>query len=91
MKFGVNTLLWTAGFDNSHLSLLPPIKNAGFDGVEIARFDFTGFPAAAIRRDAERLGLETIFCSALTGDAASSPMTRVYVPGPYPFSKTAYK
>jgi D-psicose/D-tagatose/L-ribulose 3-epimerase len=70
MKFGVNTLLWTAGFDNSHLSLLPPIKNAGFDGVEIARFDFTGFPAAAIHRDAERLGLETIFCSALTGDAS---------------------
>ena len=35
MKFGVNTLLWTAGFDNSHLSLLPPIKNAGFNGVEL--------------------------------------------------------
>jgi D-psicose/D-tagatose/L-ribulose 3-epimerase len=70
MKFGVNTLLWTAGFDSTHLSLLPPIKNAGFDGVEIARFDFAGFPAAAIRRETDRLGLETIFCSALTGNAS---------------------
>ena len=70
MKFGVNTLLWTAGFDSSHLSLLPPIKNAGFDGVEIARFDFTGFPAAEVRREAEGLGLEPIFCSALTGDSS---------------------
>ena len=48
MKFGVNTLLWTAGFDQSNLSLLPPIKAAGFDGVEIARFSFDRFPAAAI-------------------------------------------
>jgi D-psicose/D-tagatose/L-ribulose 3-epimerase len=70
MKFGVNTLLWTAGFDRSHLPLLPQIKAAGFDGVEIARFDFQGFPAAELRRDADREGLETIFCSALTGDAS---------------------
>ena len=70
MKFGVNTLLWTAGFDSTHLSLLPPIKNAGFDGVEIARFDFKGFPAAEIRREADALGLEIIFCSALTADAS---------------------
>ena len=76
MKFGVNTLLWTAGFDQSNLSLLPPIKAAGFDGVEIARFSFDGFPAAAIRREANSLGLETVLCSALTGMRASSPMTR---------------
>jgi len=70
MKHGVNTLLWTAGFDVSQLSLLPPIKAAGFDGVEIARFDFAGFPAADIRREAESLGLQTLFCSALTGDGS---------------------
>ncbi|HYI93179.1 MAG TPA: sugar phosphate isomerase/epimerase [Bryobacteraceae bacterium] len=70
MKFGVNTLLWTAGFDQSNLSLLPPIKTAGFDGVEIARFSFEGFPASAIHREANALGLETMFCSALTGEAS---------------------
>ena len=44
MKIGVNTLLWTAAFDRSHFELLPRIKRWGFDGVEIARFDFDDFP-----------------------------------------------
>jgi D-psicose/D-tagatose/L-ribulose 3-epimerase len=68
MKFGINTLLWTAGFDSTHLGLLPEYKRYGFDGVEIARFAFEGFPAAEIRRAAESNGLQITFCSALTGD-----------------------
>lgn len=70
MKYGVNTLLWTAGFDRSHFGLLQPIKDAGFDGVEIARFDFADFPATEIRRQTGSLGLETTLCSALTGNAS---------------------
>ena len=70
MKYGVNTLLWTAGFDRSHFGLLQPIKDAGFDGVEIARFDFADFPATEIRRQTGGLGLETTLCSALTGNAS---------------------
>lgn len=70
MRFGINTLLWTAGFERSDLSLLPPIKEAGFDGVEIALFDFADFPAADIRREVEKIGLKTILCSALTGDSS---------------------
>ena len=68
MKYGINTLLWTAGFDTSHLELLPRFREKGFDGVEIARFDFAGFPAAEIRRRCEREGLQPILCSAATGD-----------------------
>jgi D-psicose/D-tagatose/L-ribulose 3-epimerase len=67
MQFGINTLLWTAAFDSSHLDLLPGIKEAGFDGVEIARFDFKEFPAAKIRRAIEANDLGCTFCSALTG------------------------
>lgn len=67
MKYGINTLLWTAAFDESHLDLLPRIKAMGFDGVEIARFEFQGSPRATIRRAAEENGLEVIACSALTG------------------------
>ncbi|MCW5980553.1 MAG: sugar phosphate isomerase/epimerase [Bryobacteraceae bacterium] len=67
MKFGVNSLIWTAGFDAGHLSLLPQVKKMGFDGIEIARFDFAGFPAAAIREALDENGLECTFCSALTG------------------------
>lgn len=68
MKYGVNTLLWTAAFDARHLDLLPRIKEWGFDGVEIARFEFADFPAVRIRRAVESNGLECIFCSALTGE-----------------------
>lgn len=70
MKFGINTLLWTAGFDRSHLDLLPRFREWGFEGVEIARFAFDSFPAAEVRRAAEAAGLKTIFCSALTGNVS---------------------
>jgi len=68
MKFGVNTLLWTASFDIGHLDLLPRIKDAGFDGVEISRFSFDKFPAAKIRRALEANQLQCTLCSALTGN-----------------------
>ena len=67
MKYGINTLLWTASFDASHLDLLPKIKEGGFDGVEIARFNFENFPSIQIRRALERNQLEPTFCTALTG------------------------
>jgi len=67
MKFGVNSLLWTAGFDRSHLPLLGRVRRMGFDGIEISRFDFEGFPSSEIRAAAANEGLECTFCSALTG------------------------
>lgn len=67
MKLGVNTLLWTAGFGPEHFHLLPWIKRQGFDGVEIARFDFDKWPAAQVRRAVEDAGLECTLCSAFTG------------------------
>ena len=70
MKFGINTLLWTAGFNESHLSLLPRIKGWGFDGVEIATFSFDGFPAARIGQACRDEGLEFTLCSALTGSTS---------------------
>ena len=67
MKIGVNTLLWTAGFGPDQFHLLPQIKSWGFDGVEIARFEFDSFPVAEARRAVRDAGLECTFCSALTG------------------------
>ena len=67
MKFGVNSLLWTAGFDRGHLGLLGKIRAMGFDGIEISRFAFDGFPAAEIRAALASEGLSCTFCSALTG------------------------
>lgn len=70
MKFGINTLLWTAAFGEEHLHLLPKFREWGFDGVEIARFSFDGFRAGRIRAALEREGLECTFCSALTGEVS---------------------
>jgi len=68
MKLGINTFLWTAAFDESNLDLLPKIKSHGFDGVEIARVAFDGFPAARIGKAVADAGLECTVCSALTGE-----------------------
>src|SRR5205085_9123407 len=67
MKCGINTFLWTASFDASHLDLLPRIKEWGFDGIEIARFSFHDCPAAPIRQALASTGFECTFCTALTG------------------------
>jgi D-psicose/D-tagatose/L-ribulose 3-epimerase len=67
MKYGINTFLWTASFNESNLDLLPRIKAMGFDGVELARFSFADCPSAPIRRALEENDLECTFCTALTG------------------------
>ncbi len=67
MKIAANTLLWTAGFDLSQAALFDRLKEAGFDGVEIARFSFDGWPAGEVRAALQKAGLECTFCSALTG------------------------
>lgn len=68
MKIGMNTLLWTAAFDHGHFPLLTHIREWGFDGVEIARFDYTDFPAATIRKALGEHGLGVTACSAFTGE-----------------------
>ncbi len=86
MKFGVNTFLWTASFSVADLPLLPRIKAAGFDSVEVSLFRPEEFPAAAIRRGAEENELKVTVCSVLTGglnmlsdDAAVRARTRSHM------------
>jgi D-psicose/D-tagatose/L-ribulose 3-epimerase len=63
MKFGVNTFIWSATFDPSHFGLLPIIKEAGFDGVEVPLFRPAEFAASNIRKAAEAYGLECNVCT----------------------------
>jgi D-psicose/D-tagatose/L-ribulose 3-epimerase len=63
MKFGVNTFIWSATFTRDNLPLLPQIKEAGFDAVEVPIFRAEGFAAADIRRGAEQNSLEVTACS----------------------------
>jgi D-psicose/D-tagatose/L-ribulose 3-epimerase len=79
VKLAVNTLIWTARFEPQHLALFPEIKAHGFDGVEVARFDFANFPAQQIRSAAADEGLGLVLCSAFTGDislATEDPTAR---------------
>jgi len=65
MKFGANLFIWTANFDASHLPLLPRIKAAGFDGVEIPMFRGREFAVAAARKGMADNGMECTICSIL--------------------------
>ena len=67
MKYGVNMFIWTASYDGSQAALLPPLKEAGFDSIEVPIFRPNDFAAAAIRRSAEQNGLELTAVSVLTG------------------------
>ena len=86
MKFGVNVFIWTESFDRSNLPLLPRIKAAGFDGVELPLFTPAAFATADIAKGLAESGLECTLCSVLTGglsmisdDAAVRKQTRVHV------------
>src|SRR5689334_12951984 len=57
MQFGVNTYIWGATFGPSDFHLLPRLKDAGFDGVEVPILDPAAFDAAAVGRECDRLGL----------------------------------
>jgi D-psicose/D-tagatose/L-ribulose 3-epimerase len=65
MKFGVNTFIWSAQYDQRVKALLPSIKEHGFDGVEVPLFRPTEFPAADIRKATGANGLEVTICSVL--------------------------
>lgn len=65
MKFGVNTFIWSATFGPSNFGLLPSIKEAGFDGVELPLFRSKDFAASQIRQATEAYGLECNACTVL--------------------------
>jgi len=65
MKFGVNTFIWSAQYDDQVRAMLPAIKEQGFDGVEVPLFRPSEFPSAQIRKDTEAYGLEYAVCSVL--------------------------
>jgi D-psicose/D-tagatose/L-ribulose 3-epimerase len=65
MKFGVNLLLWTANFDPSHLPLLPRIRAAGFDGVEVPMYKGRDFAVTALRKGLADTGMECTVCSVM--------------------------
>lgn len=58
MKFGVNTLIWSASYDNSVEDVLPILKQKGFDGIEFPLFRPEEISPVRVRRAMEANGLE---------------------------------
>lgn len=86
MKFGVNTFIWSAGVDRRLLNLLPAIKQAGFDGVELPLIHPSEVPVRDICESLRNNQLECTFCSVLpkelsviSEDATVRQKTRVHL------------
>lgn len=65
MKFGVNTFIWSDHFDKSQTALFGPLKEAGFDGIELPLINLRPTADLEIRRALEKNRLECTFCSVI--------------------------
>lgn len=65
MKIGVSAFAWTSSFKQSHLCLLPAIREHGLDAFEIPMFDPAAVAAADLRRAFEAYDLACTVCAIL--------------------------
>jgi D-psicose/D-tagatose/L-ribulose 3-epimerase len=70
MKFGANSFVWTNLFGPESFELLPRLKAAGFDGIEIGILDPVNFASTSTRRELEKLGLECTSCCVVPKEAS---------------------
>jgi len=61
MRFGVNTMIWSAAFDSS--IPLEEIRNAGIDGIEVPVFVPAELDVSRLRKALAEYGLGCTFCS----------------------------
>jgi D-psicose/D-tagatose/L-ribulose 3-epimerase len=65
MKIAANALIWTTEFDEQTFSLLPRLREKGFDGFEVAIFEPQKVKAKSIRTAIADAGLECTVCCIL--------------------------
>jgi D-psicose/D-tagatose/L-ribulose 3-epimerase len=63
VKFGASSYVWAETFGMEHIGLLPRLKDAGLDGIEIGVLAPQTFPAAAMRKELNKAGLECTTCT----------------------------
>ena len=69
IRFGVNTWVWTAPFNNDVVKLFPKIRKMGFDGVELPVEDPSLFDVKKIRDGLEKADLPALsVCGAFGPD-----------------------
>jgi D-psicose/D-tagatose/L-ribulose 3-epimerase len=71
LKYAVQMLLFTDNFTERQLPLLKPLKELGFDGIELGIGDPGAFPAQALRRTLEKLDLKVNFAAVLSPEMNS--------------------
>lgn len=82
MNFGANTLIWAESFGPEQFPLLPAIKAAGLDGIEIPIFHPAGFAGPAVRRELERMNLACTACTVIPpGMSLASPDSQARMAG----------
>jgi D-psicose/D-tagatose/L-ribulose 3-epimerase len=65
MKFGANAFIRSDHFGPEQFPLLPRLKEAGFDGVELPLIEHPVKRDPQLRRELEGIGLECTFCAVL--------------------------
>ncbi len=65
MKIGVSAFAWTTEVNQTHLNLLPSIREHGIEGFEIPMFDPAGFDTKSLRQAFEANDLECTVCAIL--------------------------
>jgi D-psicose/D-tagatose/L-ribulose 3-epimerase len=65
MKIGVSAFAWTADFRESHLEILPRVREHGLSGFEIPMFEPKKLPAAQVRRAMDANDLTCTVCAIL--------------------------
>ncbi len=69
VRYGLNVLVYTAGFSKEELELIPKVADMGYDGVEILFGDLSVPDASATRAALERSDMGMTACCVMTDDA----------------------
>jgi D-psicose/D-tagatose/L-ribulose 3-epimerase len=65
VRFGINTMVWSGGYNGEQLALLERIRDLGYQTVELGVFDFKAVDPAPVRRALTATGLSLTVASAL--------------------------
>jgi D-psicose/D-tagatose/L-ribulose 3-epimerase len=66
IRLGINTMVWSGGYEERQLRLLERIRGWGYEVVELPIFDFAGVDPLPVRRAAANCGLAVTVSSALS-------------------------
>ena len=76
---GINTMVWSGGYEERQLGLLERVRDLGYDVVELPVFDFAAVDPAPVRRALADTGLALTVTSAMPAGSSlisADPMTR---------------